>query len=594
MHSMSLFVELLRTRPRTLFWTMAVLQAALWTLVPALFFAAPPGQLPLVLAIGHEFQFGTEFGPPLAFWLAEIAYRLAGMPGVYFLSQVCIVATFGVVLALGRVIVGLPHAVMAVMLMAAIAVFSVPTPEFGPAILATPLWALILFHYWMAARQGRSIYWVALGVEAGLLLLTTYAGLVLIGLLVLYTVTSALGRAQIETVGPWIAGVAMTAVLFPYLIWLDLSASISFLDFATIVSNLHAWAWLTLTLLLSHTGMLILIVLGRGPLTASDSAAIVIRAPVDPAARRFVYFFALAPVMAMALFALFTRRPENFMAAPLVVMSGLAAIIAAGERIKIGHQYVIGYAWLALIVMPPLLVASAIVLQPWTFAADLRIGKPAAEMGHFFGDSFERRTGRSLAVVAGDQTLASLVALEAPSRPSLYLEAAPADRTHVTKQDIAEKGAVILWLATDNAGRPPPEILRQFPDLAIEVPRAFERQYQGRMPLMRVGWGMIRPRGQSTASEGPPVLPPRQVEPEPPPPPQPALQTPPAPRPQPLTPAPRPPQIQPQRAEPRPAQPEPQRDEPPRDMQQPEIIAPEVVRPPRRAPRPAPDLHRPQ
>ena len=50
MHSMSLFVELLRTRPRMLFWAMAVLQAVLWTLVPALFFAAPPGQLPLVLA----------------------------------------------------------------------------------------------------------------------------------------------------------------------------------------------------------------------------------------------------------------------------------------------------------------------------------------------------------------------------------------------------------------------------------------------------------------------------------------------------------------------------------------------------------------
>ena len=73
MHSMSLFVELLRTRPRRMFWTMAVLQALLWTLVPSLFYAAPPGQLPLVLAIGHEFRFGTDFGPPLAFWLAEIA-----------------------------------------------------------------------------------------------------------------------------------------------------------------------------------------------------------------------------------------------------------------------------------------------------------------------------------------------------------------------------------------------------------------------------------------------------------------------------------------------------------------------------------------
>ena len=122
--------------------------------MPALFYAAPPGQLPLVLAIGHEFQFGTEFGPPLAFWLAEIAYRLAGMFGVYLLSQVCIVVTFWAVFALGRAIVGTPHAVMAVMLMAGIAVFSVPTPEFGPAILATPLWALMLLHYWTAAQRG--------------------------------------------------------------------------------------------------------------------------------------------------------------------------------------------------------------------------------------------------------------------------------------------------------------------------------------------------------------------------------------------------------------------------------------------------------
>src|SRR6478752_836787 len=166
MHSMSLFVELLRTRPRRLFWTMAVLLALLWTLVPALFFAAPPGQLPLVVAIGHEFQVGTEFGPPLAFWLAEIAYRLAGMTGVYFLSQICIVVTYWAMFSLGRIIVGGPQAACAVMLLAGVAVFSVPTPEFGPAVLATPLWALCLYHYWAAARHGSPIYWVALGADA--------------------------------------------------------------------------------------------------------------------------------------------------------------------------------------------------------------------------------------------------------------------------------------------------------------------------------------------------------------------------------------------------------------------------------------------
>src|SRR5689334_22940141 len=169
MVSMSLFVELLRTRPRVLFWSMVVLQAALWTVVPALFYAAPPGQLPLVLAIGHEFQFGTEFGPPLAFWLAEIAYRIAGMTGVYLLAQLCIVVALWAVFALGRLIVGAPHAVIAVMLMAGVAVLSVPTPEFGPAILAAPLWALMLLHYWTAATRGGWTYWVALGLETGLL-----------------------------------------------------------------------------------------------------------------------------------------------------------------------------------------------------------------------------------------------------------------------------------------------------------------------------------------------------------------------------------------------------------------------------------------
>jgi hypothetical protein len=276
-----------------------------------------------------------------------------------------------------------------------------------------------------------------------------------------------------------------------------------------------------------------------------------------------------------------------------VVMSGLAVIVAAGERIKIEHQYLIGYAWVALIVLPPVLVAFAIVFQPWTVAADLRIGRPANEMGQFFGDSFGRRTGRPLAVVAGDQALASLVALGAPSRPSLYLEEVPDDRSHVTRQDIAEKGAVIIWPATDNAGRPPPEIAREFPDLAVEVPQAFTRQYQGRMPLMRIGWGMIRPRTPATAFE-PASLPPLQPEPRP----QPAVQTPPALPPQALPPA--RPQTQPQRPQSQQTQLPPAEQKPsePPQPEQPQVIAPEPAPPPPHRPRPRPrpfqNMHTPQ
>jgi outer membrane biosynthesis protein TonB len=497
MASVSLFVEMLRTRPLALFWAMAAMQAVPWTLVPWLFYSAPPGQLPEVLAIGNDFQFGTEFGPPLAFWLAEIVYRGLGLFGVYLLSQVCIVVIYWAVFQLGRTMVGDTHAVMAVLLMAGIAVFSVPTPDFGPAILAAAIWSLMLSHYWRAAGRQEWSYWLLLGIEAGLLLLTTYAGVILIGLLVLFMVATPVGRRRLDSVWPWVAGLVAVVLLFPYLTWLDLSGGPILPDLGTVLRNLRAWAQLPLLLAISHLGFVILIVLGRGIVIKSPGRPPeVMRATVEPGARAFVYFFALAPIVAMGLFALITHRADSFVVTPLVVLSGLAAIIAAGDRIRIEHQYLIGMMWAALMLLPPLLVVFAVLVVPWTLAADLKVGRPAADMGQFFGESFQRRTGKPLAIVSGDRTTAALVAFTAPSRPSLYIADAPVYAPYVTRSDIDDSGAVVVWPTTDTTGRPPPEIAQQFPDLVAEVPRAFARRYQGRMPLQRVGWGMIRPRGQ--------------------------------------------------------------------------------------------------
>ena len=80
---------------------------------------------------------------------------------------------------------------------------------------------------------------------------------------------------------------------------------------------------------------------------------------------------------------------------------------------------------------------------------------------------------------------------------------------------------MVVWPATDTTGRPPAEILRQFPDLVTEVPRAFTRRFQGRMPLLRLGWGMIRPHtpGVTPEPQPEPQLPPVPI-PAPPPEPQ--------------------------------------------------------------------------
>ena len=99
-----------------------------------------------------------------------------------------------------------------------------------------------------------------------------------------------------------------------------------------------------------------------------------------------------------------------------------------------------------------------------------------------------------LQIVAGDPRTAALIALGAPSRPSLYLDATPERSPWVTPEAIKAKGAIVVWPTTDTAGTPPAEIKERFPDLVPEVPRAFERAMQGRLPLIRIGWAVIRPQ----------------------------------------------------------------------------------------------------
>jgi hypothetical protein len=178
--------------------------------------------------------------------------------------------------------------------------------------------------------------------------------------------------------------------------------------------------------------------------------------------------------------------------APLIILSGLAVVVAAGDSITLTRQHVVLAAWFGLLLVPPVMAAASVLVLPW-LGVDLRVGQPAAAMARFFSESFERRTGSPLAVVAGEPRTAALVALGAPSRPSLFLDAAPSLSPWVSVDALKAKGAILVWPTTDTAGTPPAALKQRFPDLVAEVPRAFERRVQGRLPLLRIGWAMIRP-----------------------------------------------------------------------------------------------------
>jgi hypothetical protein len=496
----SLVFEVLRARPR-LVVTLAILtQAVLWTLVPALFYSAPPGGLALLLALGHEFQLGTPLGPPLAFWLADLAFSSAGTFGLYALAQACVVVTYLIVFRLGRRLVGVEQAALAVLLMVGIAAFAAPTPEFGPSVLAMPLWALSLLHYWRAVGEGRVASWLALALALGLLLLTSYWGLLLAGLLLLFTLGTRRGRAALGSLGPWIAALIAVIVLLPYLVWLQAHAgllrpTLPQLDsLPALQSTGLAWARLIAVLLLAHVGLILLVVLASGWPRRGQRAPLVVREPLDPLARNFLYVVAVAPVLLGTIIAALLGRTGIVSdAGLLLVAASLAIVVLAGDRFPVHRQRVLSYAWFGLLLVPPVAAAAAVVFLPW-LGTDLYVAQPAAAMGRYFAETFERRTGRPLAVVAGEPRLAALVALGAASRPSLLLDSRPALTPWTSMDDIRRKGGVVVWPATSTVGAPPPEIRARFPELTPELPRAFERAVQGRLAPVRVGWGVIRPQ----------------------------------------------------------------------------------------------------
>jgi hypothetical protein len=498
MHYVSLLVEFLRGRPTVVFWTVTLTQAALWTLIPALFYSAPPGDVPLLLAIGHELVLGSYLGPPLAFWLGEFAFRIAGSFGLYALAQACIVVAYWAVFTLGRGIVGTRHAVLAVLLMVGIAAFTVPSPNFGPAILAAPLWALGLLYYWRAVGEARRGYWFLLALDLGLLLLASYVGLILLALMITFTIATARGRSTIFHPEPWIAALLLCIVLFPHVLWLGSERLLvveGINESIAAAGRLSAGMWLCLALVLTHLGLALLVTLTSGwPRHPRERAPEIDRNPVEPFARIFVYVFAVVPSL-MAIAAAFTsaRLGPLDRIAPLVVLSGLAVIVAAGDKVLLYRERLTSSAWFGLLVAPPVLVVLATAIFPWTLGIDLKIAQPANAEGRFYSEIYLRRTGKPLAYLSGDPRVAPLVALAAPSRPHLYFAWAPQRSPWVSSADIRGQGGILVWPAADNSGTPPETLKVQFPEMVPEVPRSFPRAVQGMLPLIRLGWAMQRP-----------------------------------------------------------------------------------------------------
>jgi hypothetical protein len=135
---------------------------------------------------------------------------------------------------------------------------------------------------------------------------------------------------------------------------------------------------------------------------------------------------------------------------------------------------------------------------PWIAPVDPKVALPVGREAAFFAETYQRRTGTPLPYVSGDPRIAPLIAMAAPSRPHVFFAWAPQYSPWVSAEEMRSKGGLLVWPAAEKTNTPPPSLQKQFPELVPEVPRSFARSVQGFLPLIRLGWAMLRPEQKST------------------------------------------------------------------------------------------------
>ncbi len=242
-------------------------------------------------------------------------------------------------------------------------------------------------------------------------------------------------------------------------------------------------------------GLLVLIVLGS-PLLASDraTAPAFVRPPLDGFARRAIIVIALGPALAAGVAALVLQwKAPMVAAAPLLLYSGLLAIMLGGEVIKISRQRAAAFAAIVLLVLPPVLEAATNIISPWVAEVGRPTDFPAPEAARRMTDAFRARTGRPLRIVAGDTDMAAAIAFYSADRPRLFPGADSRRASWIGEAELAAAGAVVVWRAEGPGTAPPIELAARIPGLVPEAPLSLPWARPGRLDPVRIGWAILPP-----------------------------------------------------------------------------------------------------
>jgi hypothetical protein len=492
--AMTKITDIIHRHPAGTFAAFLALHAVVWTALPALLFLNPPLDIIEGLLYGREWQLGYDKLPPLPWWMLEATHRLFGQDVFYYaLSQTTVVATFALVWAMARRVVGPVGALVSVLIIDGLHYFTFTSPKFNHDVIELPFWALTGYAYWAALRGGRVLHWILLGLGVGLSLWAKYFVVVQALPLALFALFDRDARKTLATPGPWIAVTVALAVMAPHLIWLWQNDFLPFAyadDRAKHFTKLRDYVGRPLWFLLGQLGSLLPSLLIAAAVFRRDGRAAGEAMP-DAFDRRIVTLLAFGPAAALVLLSIVSGRdPVAMWAYPLWLFVGLWIVIHV-PHVSVTRVGRAATVWGAVFFV----YAAAFVVHydvrprfQQRYTTELYPGERLADE---MSRRFRALTGQPLAYVIGPMWEGGNISHYAPSHPRVLIDGSPKRAPWIDLGDLRVHGAMVVWDATVSPTIPPK--FRAIADDAEIQPTLTLPMRLGTFNV-QIGWALLRPR----------------------------------------------------------------------------------------------------
>ena len=415
----------------------------IWIISPILCSSSFPLDVPEGIYWGKEFQLGYYKHPPLSSWILYSFYYIFGQFGPYLLSQICIVITMYFVYLLAKKLVSEEKAVLSSCLLLGIFYYTWPSLEFNHNIAQMPIWAGLVYLFYLVLQKNTWLLWGAFGLVMGIGMLTKYSVAILIISMVIFSLVTPYRYLWLSA-KPWVAVCIALIVFSPHFIWLYQNdwLTIHYIqershEDGDVKDRIGALKFLV-TQFINFLPLLVIFACAK----CLKFKKIIIKR-TDWV---FLIFLGLFPAISLFLLGLTTGLTiKDMWASPMWCLVPLIFISLIPDDVFIIKKHIL---WYGLCIW--LIVITALMTVYVQFGGQIRnkpsrMDWPQVQLSENIEQQWNSKSICKLDTIGGDNWLAILSATAMKKMPSVYMSTSANYSKWIDLDRVSTQGTVMLW-----------------------------------------------------------------------------------------------------------------------------------------------------